>query len=138
MNGIEPLLREKFPIREDYIDCAGVTHTFEIHIRDAGVGSVLHAREITDRQYGYEFDISEAVPFHGLGGLRKKIRRALACKYLAKNRFGTCLTHDVLDGRIAASGLVVDGNLLSWDELKSILTTHEGFPFHLVIGDEDS
>jgi hypothetical protein len=137
MNGIEPLLREKFPIRENYIDCSGVTHTFEIHIRDAGVGSVLHAREITDRQYGYEFEVAEAVPFWGLGKLRTKIRRALSHKYLANQLQGYSLTHDAIGGKIVDKGFVVDGKLITWSELKSILSSYEGFPFNFSIGDVD-
>jgi hypothetical protein len=73
--------------------------------------------------------VAEALPFHNLGTLRVKIKRALARKYLAEGRHGLTLTHDALEGRIAADGLVIDGKQIEWEKLKSIFLPMKDFRF---------
>lgn len=48
---------------------------------------------------------------------------------------GLSMISDDLEGRIAHDGVVVDGKKISFDELQTLLTTHEGFGFRLVIED---
>jgi len=109
MNGIEPLLRETI---------SNTRRLYRLRWRDPtplkstlGCGCrvrAARARDTTIVSYGYEFDVYPRQYRFMAWWTTKKIRRALACKVSAKKIDSELvLLHDVLDGRIAASGLVV-------------------------------
>jgi len=140
MRDVDAMLEKSFPKHEKYVDCSGRTRTFKLYVdRVLTRGYLLVAREVTDAEYCYEFRVfAEADPFGGFGRLRAKIRRGLSRKYLIRNGDRVSLSHDELSGTISSRGIVVDGQLLPWDEFRDLLLTHEGFyvALHISEGDE--
>jgi len=129
-----------FPMREKYTDCTGTEVSFVISVRSLPVGFIVEANEISDSglvyDYGYEFSqAAEVDPFKALGILRRKIRKALSRRFLVEEDGKVQMAADELDGVISDRGLVIDGDLVPWDEIQRMLTTCEGFPIKIVIGD---
>jgi hypothetical protein len=130
---------ENFPREEKYVDCSGMERLFEITLKPIIVdGYLVHAREITNDKYGYEFSIySSASPFEALGRLRHKIRRGLSRKYLSKHQEQITFSHDEAVGEIDGDGIIIDGRLVNWHELESILISFSGFQIKLQISEGD-
>lgn len=129
-------IAKTFPCTEEFVDCCGVARTFTLSVRTLPYSFVVEAREVTGSWCGYCFEVvSEGDPFTGLGRLRAKIRKALSQRYLTTDRGEVSLTHDTLAGWISNDGLVIDGAFLPWDELKRLLTIHEGFPIRIQLSD---
>ena len=100
---------------------------------------LLTAREITEGDCCYEFRVfAEADPLVGFGRLRAKVRRGLSRKYLIRDPDRISMSHDDLSGTISSQGIVVDGQILPWEEFQALLLTHEGFQIelHICEGDE--
>lgn len=136
MYNLEEHIATSFPMQEKYTDCAGIDHLFEISVRSLPVGYVVEARELSDGPYGYEFTQSAEVhPFDALGTIRKRIRRALSQRFLTYSRGEVSMATDLLAGTISNLGLVVDGKLVPWSDLQRMLSTCEGFPIAIQIGD---
>lgn len=140
MDEIEAQVRKSFPMREEYTDCAGQLRVFELYLdRVLSPGYLLRAKEITETEYCYEFEVfAESNPFIGFGRLREKIRRGISRKYLVVDHGHLSMSHDVMAGSISYQGLIVDGQLLPWEKLWELLLTHEGFHIELRVrgGDE--
>lgn len=140
MDEIEAQVRKSFPVREEYMDCTGQIRVFELCLdRVLSPGYLLRAKEITEEEYCYEFEVfAESNPFIGFGRLREKIRRGMSRRYLVVNHSRLSMSHDEIAGSISYRGLIVDGQLLPWEELQKLLLTHEGFHIELRIrgGDE--
>src|SRR5579872_5300745 len=120
---------DQFPLAEDYVDHSGHTRHFQISLhRDVLGGCHVDAHEESERE-GYRFHVyssisSDAAIGSALGILRKKIRVGLATCYLREDKLGEkSLTHNMLCGRVADDGIVVDGVLLAMEDFQKILRT---------------
>ena len=134
---------ENLPIyeeREHYTDCAGANRSFDLTIHDIpGAGFSGHAYEVTSAtDGGYIFrSFAEASFTVALARLRGKVRAGLAQRFLIHDGEGLDMPLERLCGRIDCDGVVVDGRLLDWAELQSLLQTYEGWEFELRIPFED-
>jgi len=122
--------------RESFVDCADRRRQFDLTIHDIpGSGFSGHAEEITaDGRHGYAFSsLSTASLPLALGRLRVKIRAGLAQRFLIAEDDHLEMPLERLCGRIDREGLVVDGRLLDWEALRSLLEPYEGWDFDLHI-----
>jgi hypothetical protein len=115
---------------------------FSLECHEVPTGWAVIAIEVTDNDFGYQFNaFSPSNPYLALGQIRAKIRAGLATRYLSAVGREPTLSHDVLRGHItwdrATDGpvLVVDGRPLSMDDLERILSSHEGWQVELRIVD---
>jgi hypothetical protein len=134
---------DSLPAREEYSDCAGVRHTFEITVHEGPTGWTAMATEIDGESSKYEFKAFSPGNEHlALTVIRSKIRRALAVKYLEGPSGHRTLSHDMMRGSIlydsetARTSLLVDGQILSTDEFQEILAQYEGWEFKFEIVDD--
>jgi hypothetical protein len=65
--------------------------------------------------------------------LRIKVRQGLAQRFLIKEGSAMEMPFERIRGRIDAEGVVVDGQLLTWDEFLQLLQPYEGWEFDLRI-----
>jgi hypothetical protein len=134
---------------ETFLDACGNKRRFEVEIYGGGPLTILSAREQRpDGDPGlrlYErFDESTELPPYG--PLRDKIRARLATRDLARDPdTGTLqvLTGDIrvqltcsAEGPEGAPAVLIDDELLSWEELGELLAMYEGFGLQLRITDE--
>lgn len=127
---------EFFPAVESLSDFSGKQREFVIELMVQATGYFLRARERrrAGDKGGYEFAAySPASPFFALGALRDKIRKGMATRYLDTEHGQRGLSHDRLKGRVSHSGVVVDGQFISFEEFSSILATYEGSQFSLTV-----
>lgn len=132
---------KQFPFREEFHDFAGCPRQFEItlHTVHGEIFGII-ANELS-RSEGYRFEVdlevrSLAAVGSALGKLRRKIRNALVTRNLRRDTHGTKMfAGDELYGRISSDGLIVDGELLRFEEFNDLLKTHEGFEIRLRIGE---
>lgn len=128
----------KWPINEEFLDCAGERREFRIAPHDTvSEGFLLEAAEIRDdNEPGYSFSVfSEAYAIYGaLGRLRRKIRCGLSRRYMIE---GEMLT-DELRGDINYGGLVVDGRFIDFNKLADQIQTYEGFSLEIRILEPDA
>ncbi len=104
-----------------------------------GAGFSGHAYEVTSApDGGYIFrSFAEASFTTALARLRGKIRAGLAQRFLIHDGDALDMPLERLCGRIDCDGVVVDGRLLDWTALQSLLQTYEGWEFELRIPFED-
>jgi hypothetical protein len=130
-----------FPIREQVEDYAGRMRSFVINCHEGGLGFTVRAEEEGRRGAGYQFAAySETSPYSALGRVRQKMHRGVATRHVTGSPGDYRMLHDRLSGRITSDGkgamlLIVDGNPLGFDDLASILGSHEGWGFELQIVD---
>ena len=136
-----PSWQDDFPMDQEAEDFAGRLRHFEITCHFNGLGYSVRAVE-KDRDYnGYEFAAySETSPYDALGRVRQKIERGLATRHLKGSPGGFTMTHDTLRGRIGwtderGAVLIVDGQVVTMENLASILSGHEGWAVELRITD---
>ncbi len=134
--------RTDFPMEEEVEDFAGRLRTFVITCDETGLGFTVRAREKEEGVVGgYEFAAySETTPYNALGRLRQKMYTALATRHISGSPGHYRMLHDRVRGRIAwdetmGTALVVDGILMSLEDLGSLLATHEGWEFELTLID---
>lgn len=125
-----------FPSSESFTDCAGVRRHFELdvrHLHDHGYAA--EAREVTTSDHGgYVFkSFAEASGTLAMARLRIKVRQGLAQRFLIKEGSAMQIPLERIRGRIDAEGVVVDGQLLTWDEFLELLQPYEGWEFGLRI-----
>ena len=65
--------------------------------------------------------------------LRGKVHQGLAQRFLIKHGTTVEMPFERLRGRIDSEGVVVDGQLVNWDDFIELLLTHEGWEFDLRI-----
>lgn len=130
-----------FPIRETVEDAFGNERAFLITYHPAGLGYMVVAQEEGKEGLGYEFSaLSETSPYHALGKLREKLYRSLAMRHITRRGSQYIPMHNTLRGRITWSPdeglvLVVDGIVLTLEDLRTILEMHESWQFRLEIVD---
>ena len=125
-----------FPSSESFTDCAGVRRHFELDCRHLpNHGYAAEAREVTSSEHGgYVFKaFAEASGTLALARLRGKVRQGLGQRFLIKEGSGFEMPFERIRGRIDSDGVVVDGQLLTWDELLELLQPYEGWEFDLRI-----
>jgi len=139
---IETVIKESnssessFPASETFLDCCGKRRKFALDVLETGSGYFIRATELPLGSDGYTFAAhSETDPYLALGRLRGKIQKGLATRYLTADDDQPRLGHDVAVGHISYGGIVIDGRLLSFDELTTILSGYEGWHFKLEIVD---
>lgn len=135
-------LTEKFPLEESFLDFSGHSRSFQLTLDKRPTGDFyVEARELSGSA-GYRFEVyspvfSEPAIGSALGKLRQKIRSNLATRHLHTDSTGRkSLANQQLRGRIANDGVVVDGGLLTFEEIQTILREHEGFEIQIIIGSE--
>jgi hypothetical protein len=133
-------------------DVKGVVHQFHFQARLLGDMATLEAFELKEGEpSGYQFQlIGEPGEdrFVQLGRLVKRIRGALANKYLEDSKYGLQVKDMEVKGKIEAATsdeadvfvtrlpmLVIDGREVSWEQFGEMLMTFEGFQFKLQIVD---
>jgi len=127
---------DEFPRHETFVDCRGIAREFIIGFTRDDDQRFLRAVEAVDSDGRYEFSaMSETDPFLALGKLRQIIRRELSTRYLQGEGHRLQFAHDEAKGRIGFSGVSIDGQLVSFDDLLRLIQTYEGFDFHLRITD---
>ena len=125
-----------FPSSESFVDCAGVRRHFELEVRHLpNHGYAAEAREVTSSDHGgYVFKaFAEASGTLALARLRGKVHQGLAQRFLIKDGATVEMPFERLRGRIDSEGVVVDGQLVNWDEFIELLLTHEDWEFDLRI-----
>ncbi|MDY0171015.1 MAG: hypothetical protein RBS80_31030 [Thermoguttaceae bacterium] len=132
-----PLQHRDFPRKEEFTDFAGRKRTFtveRVNVPSGGYG--IHAVEDVEGDGGYVFrEFSAVDPFHALGKLRHRIRRLLSIRHLSEEGGRLSPTHDVVRGRVAYGGVVVDGIFVTFEQFNEMIQTYEGFDFSLKLGD---
>ena len=129
-------------MKETHTDFAGRKRHFRTVLRETPGGLSAEAIETKDGKGGYRFKV--VVPTGAVGAglwtLRQKMARILNTRHIERDAGGKgswLPTHDVVRGRIDCDPdsheptLVVDGEMLSWDEFARFLLFHEGFDFEL-------
>jgi hypothetical protein len=125
-----------FPRTEEFVDFTGRSRKFTLEQYPVPSGYGVRAFEDVEGDDGYEFRAFSTIdPFHALGDLRRRIRKAISVRHLFEEDGRLSLTHDRLRGRIACGGVVVDGIFLTFDQLAELIQTYEGFQFDLKIVD---
>ncbi len=133
--GSTPRLPDYFE-RESFTDCADKRREFDLSIHALpGHGFSGFAHEVTEREDGgYQFrSFAEGSLTLALARLRGTVRAGLAQRYLIRHEDVLEMPLDRLKGRIDYDGVVVDGKLLDWSALQSLLSTYEGWDFELKI-----
>jgi len=130
-----------FAERESFFDCADKRRQFDLTIHEIpGVGYTGRAYEVTSNVHGgYVFtSVARASLPLTLARLRGKIRAGLAQRFLISDGDHLDMPLERLCGRIDREGVVVDGRLLDWEALRSLLEPYEGWDFELHIPFEQS
>ena len=123
---------DSFPTSDEYIDFAGKKRTFDLELTELPHGYVCIARESGKNGDGYQFQsFSRIDPLECLSQLRKKIPKLLSVRHLVKEQGSLQPGHDRLRGRIGYGGVVIDGQLITFEELANMIQTYEGFQFDL-------
>lgn len=126
-----------FPIREAYSDHAGQTRQFVISYFQTDLGYRVQADEEGKDGDGYLFsEFDQSSPYIALGRVRGRIREALATRYIEEYEPGVFQpTHQTLRGRISSCdgevGFVIDGQVLTLQQIGKMLASYEGFEFQL-------
>lgn len=109
------------------IDAFGVTRNFAVNYPHSLVGGFLvEASENVEN--GYQFSAFSQSSFrHAISELIKKIKARTSTRYLIETKDGIALSHDRIKGHITNTGLVVDGNLITFERLAMLLRQTEGF-----------
>ena len=99
------------------------------------MATLQKAREVTSSEHGgYVFKaFAEASSTLALARLRGKVRQGLGQRFLIKEGSGFEMPFERIRGRIDSDGVVVDGQLLTWDEFLELLQPYEGWEFDLRI-----
>ena len=127
---------QDFPSSESFVDCAGVRRHFELDVRQLpNHGYAAEAREVTTSEHGgYVFKaFAEASGAMALARLRGKIRQGLGQRFLIQDGSTVEMPFERIRGRINSEGVVVDGQLVTWDEFLDLLRPYEGWEFDLRI-----
>lgn len=127
---------QDFPDSESFVDCAGVRRHFELdgrHLPDHGYAAEV--REVTSSEHGgYVFKaFAEASGTMALDRLRGKVRQGLAQRFLIQDGPTVEMPFERIRGHIDSEGVVVDGQLVTWDEFPELLRPCEGWEFDLRI-----
>lgn len=116
----------------EFTDFCGNIRTFELS-GFITIGYTIIAKEIGGNP-GYEFEaFSFSSPHEAMNKLVDKIRLSLATRNLDPNHFPHLLAQRCT-GRVVGEGVVVDGQLVSWDKLIEMVQSHEGWEFELKFG----
>ncbi|MCP4232355.1 MAG: hypothetical protein GY770_02045 [Aestuariibacter sp.] len=123
-----------FPFHESYLDYAGNELNFVITVRKTLTnGFIVNAVE-ENKPYGYEFQTyTPSDPYAALGEIRDKIRKGLSTCYVRKGKHDWELTHDSLRAKISHLGIIVNGQLIQYEQLSEMLKTYEGFNISIEI-----
>jgi hypothetical protein len=126
------------PKVESFTDTTGTRHSFKISQgpKCLDKGYVVTATEMIDGMEGCQFSSWSPVLKEALENLRSKIKQGLAARYLADSPLrGFDMTRETLSGIVSCDGLVVDGKLVKWDDLITLLATYEGHQFDLSVAE---
>ena len=127
----------EFPLKERYYDCAGNKLEFVIDNIHLGDSYLVVATEVTNsNREGYEFSSLSYSIAQALGNVRKKINEGISTKYLSLDPTCLSLSTDIAKGRITDNGLVIDGTLVSFEQVQDILAVYTGFEIELKIKDK--
>lgn len=129
------------PKVESFTDASGTRHEFKIALGEQCVerGYVVTATEMIDGMEGYHLSAWSPVLKEALERLRSKIKQVLVTRYLADSPLrGLDMTREKLSGLVSSDGLVVDGKLVKWDDLITLLSTYEGHQFDLSVAEDNN
>jgi len=134
-----------FPEQDSFQDYRGKTISFKYDLFDAKSLFSLHAREITNSDFGREFAAYDIIsPANALAKIRAKIKEELNKRYFAEEdgRDFAEMNFDYFRGNITCdienheACLIVDGKKMSMYDLEKILSSHEGFQIEIKITEE--
>lgn len=138
----DPLDIEKdFPLHDLVEDYLGNQRPFTICCHATGIGFRLIAEEDGKDGLGYQFSAySETSPFNALFHLRGKMHRLLSMRHITTSAGRYSPLHNKLIGRITykeGPGIVyiIDGIMLTGDDLAEIFSMHEGWQFSIEFAD---
>lgn len=120
--------RPVLPGRETFLDCTGRERAFEITQGPQTDGVVVRAREIDPPAFpGYAFAAWSATLGDALGRLRERIRSGLSRRYLVEHpERGLQLLASSMEGEIWGEGLVIDGRMVEYADLRRLLAARDG------------
>jgi len=120
--------RAVLPCREIFLDCTGRERAFEITQGPQTDGVVVRAREIDPPTFpGYAFSAWSATLGDAMGRLRERIRSGLSRRYLVEHpSHGLQLLASTMEGEIWSEGLVIDGRMVEYPDLRRLLAAREG------------
>lgn len=125
-----------FPSSESFVDCAGVRRHFELAVRHLpNHGYAAEAHEVTTSEHGgYVFKaFAETSGTMALARLRGKVRQGLGQRFLIQDGSTIEMPFERIRGRIDSEGVVVDGQLVTWDQFLELLRPYKGWEFDLRI-----
>ena len=126
---------------QDAEDFAGNLRHFEVTCHYNGLGYSVRAVEKDCEYNGYEFAAySETSPYNALGRVRDKMYKGLATRHLKGSQGDFTMTHDTLRGHIGWTEergvvLIVDGQVVTMENLADIFRGHEGWAVKVKITD---
>lgn len=128
------------PRRERFLDCTGREREFELYQGPQTDGVLVMAREVDAPEFpGYAFAAWSSNMGDALGRLRARIRAGLSRRYLVEQPGqGLQLLADEIVGEVWDEGLVVDGRMIDYDEIRRLLTIREGHTVTIQITDGSS
>jgi len=85
---------------------------------------------------GYEFAVWSSTMGNALGLLRLKIKEGISRRYLGSDtEHGVEMLTQTVRGMLDYGGVVVDGRMLSYDQLLQALSSFEGWSIEIKITD---
>ena len=133
-------------MEEDHLDCQGRKRRFRVQELERGSASLLEVEEIRDGQpigwrLVFQFDPEREMPPYYAA--RRKLAERLATRDVVRdpetgtlrdlNRLIRAQIGFASDSDAAGPDLIVDGEVVSWEELGSMLKTYEGFGLRIEI-----
>lgn len=129
------MLARGIPHIRVHTDCAGRRIEFVHGIRELeGMGFCVVASEIKGNP-GYEFKSAVcATPYMAYLDVYEKIQSAMKQKYLNPTSEKVELLTNELTGKVSNDGLVVDGKAITFEQLRELVASYEGWSISIKLG----
>lgn len=134
---VQALASQLLPRRERFLDCNGREREFELSLRSQAEGVLAVAQEVEPLDFpGYSFGARSSNRDDAFERLRARIRAGLSRRYLVEVQGqGLQLLSDEIEGEVWGEGLVVDGRMIDYDEIRRLLTSREDRRVTILIRD---
>lgn len=129
------------PDTVNFTDCTGRKRVFRFEVHETP--PLMSVRAVEEgKEFGYRFEeVGTPADYHLLvGKLHDRIATALSRRHIVRDRSGISrweMLTTRLEGRIDYDRddqdicLVIDGEKVTWEEFKGLVSMHEGFWFSL-------
>lgn len=131
----EKMLAKGIPKIRTYTDCTGRQIKFQhaIHTHDDR-GFHITAAEVGGNP-GYEFNSAMcATAYIAYLDVHKQIETNLKQKHLVVSDNKVSILANELAGRVGYGGLIVDGKHITFDQLRELISSYEGWEVSLKLG----